>query len=645
MTESSDSTLIYIGDFVKTNNTSDANGTPICTKAAVSDPIRGIVMGFEPLHTDPIESSVYRRAGEVRNAIICDDPYIQFSIQVNGTLTVNDFGKNADIVLGSPSNITGMSGTEINLTTLVTTSAQLKILTIEETVDNEMGANARVIAMIQDHELQHSSSTIGVDIWDRTGTTITPDNAGDDLDMGTGDVSATNGNFSGKLTVTGLIDPTALILDPQAVVPATDNGTIYYDSVTKVFNFRENGAWVVLADDVWQLEVNGSSPALTPDITYQGLVIGDNTAGGANAINNFGCTILGGSGNVLNGLNGIVLSGHDCTIGGDNSTVGGNRAKAVHSGCFIWADAVAADFSSTTTSQVMFRATSGFGINTAPSADTALDISGVYNGSVIGALLIPRLTSTERNTLSPVNSMRIFNTTTQSHQSYSAAAGGWIDMIAASGFFPFIGTIAGVTPTAAAHLGTKGYIDTGMASFGFDFFFNNTVSDIGGIYHDMTDADLGGIESEITTSGLGVGPDQPIGNFATLSGSPGVTTFNEGLYEAHLHIARTDGTRTVNVYFEVYRYEVDTTETLLATSEISGDITTKESVSLHANIPSDVETNAADRLIIKFLANVTGGGANVDITLYQEGDSSSRIEFPTTTEILNDKTGESVLKS
>ncbi len=196
--------------------------------------------------------------------------------------------------------------------------------------------------------------------------------------------------------------------------------------------------------------------------------------------------------------------------------------------------------------------------------------------------------------------------------------------------------ISGITPTESDHLTTKEYADTSLANFGIDFFFNDTVSDIGGIYHDMTDAVLGGVESTITTSGLAVGNDQALGNFATLSGSPGVTTFNKGLYEVHFHAERTAGTKTVTIYYEVHRYEVDTTETLIATSEISGLVTSKSDFTLHANVLSDVDVADTDRLIIKFFANVAGGGSNVDVSLYQEGDTSSRVEFPTTTEILSD---------
>lgn len=107
------------------------------------------------------------------------------------------------------------------------------------------GASARVIS-----DFKTASGTSIV--WQRVGTTISPITGGDDLSMGAGDISATNAHFTGKLTVDGAIDPTMLVLDPQAVAPGTTNGTIYYDSVSTNFQFRENGAWVTLGGEVKQ---------------------------------------------------------------------------------------------------------------------------------------------------------------------------------------------------------------------------------------------------------------------------------------------------------------------------------------------------------------------------------------------------------
>ena len=52
-------------------------------------------------------------------------------------------------------------------------------------------------------------------------------------------------SIPGKLTVGGIIDPTALVLDPQSSVPSTVNGTIYYNNFN-YFSFRVDTREVIL---------------------------------------------------------------------------------------------------------------------------------------------------------------------------------------------------------------------------------------------------------------------------------------------------------------------------------------------------------------------------------------------------------------
>ena len=84
---------------------------------------------------------------------------------------------------------------------------------------------------------------------ERAGTTISPANAGDDLDMGTGGITAT-----------------AVILDAQGSAPSTTDGTIYYNSSSTDFQFRENGSWVTIGTtNVWQRVSTTISPVTAGD--------------------------------------------------------------------------------------------------------------------------------------------------------------------------------------------------------------------------------------------------------------------------------------------------------------------------------------------------------------------------------------------
>ncbi len=111
--------------------------------------------------------------------------------------------------------------------------------------------------------------------------------------------------------------------------------------------------------------------------------------GGGNIGSGFIGTIGGGSGNTASGyaatVGGGVLNisrGENATIPGgffneaaENCFAAGNRAKAIHTGSFVWADSTDSDFVSTANNQLLIRASGGVGIGTTtPSAQ--LEVAG-----------------------------------------------------------------------------------------------------------------------------------------------------------------------------------------------------------------------------------------------------------------------------
>jgi len=99
-------------------------------------------------------------------------------------------------------------------------------------------------------------------------------------------------------------------------------------------------------------------------------------AGGAsNRATARGATVAGGEGNVASGMYASVPGGDANTALGVASFAAGNRAKANHSGTFVWADGQAADFASTGDYQFLIRAAGNVGIN-APSPTSMLHVNG-----------------------------------------------------------------------------------------------------------------------------------------------------------------------------------------------------------------------------------------------------------------------------
>ncbi|UCC79204.1 MAG: tail fiber domain-containing protein [Candidatus Zixiibacteriota bacterium] len=108
-----------------------------------------------------------------------------------------------------------------------------------------------------------------------------------------------------------------------------------------------------------------------------------NTAGGSasvgggylNTASGIAATISGGSDNVAGGNFSIIPGGTYNNADAQYTFAAGHRAKAIHSGAFVWADHTDADFSSTADDQFLVRAGGGVGINN-DSPGAALHIGG-----------------------------------------------------------------------------------------------------------------------------------------------------------------------------------------------------------------------------------------------------------------------------
>jgi hypothetical protein len=154
-----DTTALYVGDFVKLSGTAsagpDGQVRSVVTQAAATNTLVGFVIGFAP--DRDYYNQIYRTASTLRTAYVCDDPYALFEIQANGTVAAANIGLNADIVVGTASNVTGLSGMELDISAPGTATAQLRIIDVVPRIDNEVGDYTKLICMINEH--QYKSTT------------------------------------------------------------------------------------------------------------------------------------------------------------------------------------------------------------------------------------------------------------------------------------------------------------------------------------------------------------------------------------------------------------------------------------------------------------------------------------------------------
>lgn len=152
-TTTGDGTAIGIGDPLLALGTSTTNTDGTITKdvkiAATTDVIEGVCVAVLP---DTRDSLLYRAASTVRRLLVCTDPDALYLIQegTGGTpLAANDIGLNCSLAIGSPSTVTGKSGTTLdNSTEANTNTLCVRIVGFYPAPDNAVGDSCRWIVRL-----------------------------------------------------------------------------------------------------------------------------------------------------------------------------------------------------------------------------------------------------------------------------------------------------------------------------------------------------------------------------------------------------------------------------------------------------------------------------------------------------------------
>lgn len=164
-------TALYRGDpLIWVTDASDAIGIPVVARATaaggnyISGVCAGPLSGGDPavpvLATDP-QYHVASTGGYVG---IITDPYILWEIQedsVGGVMTVGAAGRNADLIAGSGSTVSGWSGFQLDSSTLNTTNTlQLRIRETVQRVDNDATLDyAKWLVQINLHSARNLTGT------------------------------------------------------------------------------------------------------------------------------------------------------------------------------------------------------------------------------------------------------------------------------------------------------------------------------------------------------------------------------------------------------------------------------------------------------------------------------------------------------
>lgn len=156
-------TALYIGDFVKLTGASQTLGGRVLSDvdlATATSTILGAIVGFKPVTQDSLR---YRAAATLREVFVADDPDLIFEMQENTetALTANDAGLNIEFEAGAGSTATGLSGNLLDNSTAQTTNTLgLHLIAPVAREDNEIGAHAKWLVSINQHQFTDQSAGV-----------------------------------------------------------------------------------------------------------------------------------------------------------------------------------------------------------------------------------------------------------------------------------------------------------------------------------------------------------------------------------------------------------------------------------------------------------------------------------------------------
>jgi len=171
---SGNATATFIGDAVKL---ADLDAIRIdggqyamaVIQCAATDPIFGVVMGFNQVI--PTGMDLGRRHRPASTSMYCfvkpAHPLDVYRIQADDVLevlAVSDIGCNADLIVGSGSTITGLSGMELDSdTTAATAGLQVRVVGFVDTPSNEVGVSKQdVLVTINQSQTFNDAGVAGV---------------------------------------------------------------------------------------------------------------------------------------------------------------------------------------------------------------------------------------------------------------------------------------------------------------------------------------------------------------------------------------------------------------------------------------------------------------------------------------------------
>ncbi len=151
----SDAAALFVGDPVMFLAGASAEGIPYVKKATAGAKLAGVCTSVDFNPEDLNER--YRLASEYRTVKVCVAPDVVYEVQedsVGGALAATDVWKFADLTAIAGNTTSGYSNVELDSSSAVTTTAQVRVLRLSARPNNEIGANAKWEVIINESEFK-----------------------------------------------------------------------------------------------------------------------------------------------------------------------------------------------------------------------------------------------------------------------------------------------------------------------------------------------------------------------------------------------------------------------------------------------------------------------------------------------------------
>lgn len=163
--DSTYNTAAYPGDVVKIVAGLDTTGVARTVElAAAGNAACGVIVAFLPDPTNLNVDGLGRAASTGRYCLVADDPNLIFEAEAsNGTPAYTDLGLNVNHAIGTPNTTFDRSGAYLDFGTEANTATlTFKLINFVARPDNEVGASAKMLVKINNHQLGSHTGTAGV---------------------------------------------------------------------------------------------------------------------------------------------------------------------------------------------------------------------------------------------------------------------------------------------------------------------------------------------------------------------------------------------------------------------------------------------------------------------------------------------------